>query len=109
MGLTGDKRPENEATFRAANENLKARLVSLEELGRIPFICECSDSECLGVVDVPLATYEAVRARPNDFLLLAGHETVKDERVVARHDGYVVVEKRQRTEEGSRDGDGPQP
>jgi hypothetical protein len=103
MASNGNKRPENEAVFRAANENLKASLVSLAELGNVPFICECSDGDCMEVVDVQLATYEEVRARPTDFLLRAGHETPTDERVVARHDGYVVVEKRQSVV-GPRDG-----
>jgi hypothetical protein len=103
MSNNRNKRPENEAAFRAANENLKANLVSLDEPGNVPFICECSDGDCMEVVDVPLATYEAVRAGNSDFLLRAGHETPTDERVVARHDGYVVVEKRQPIA-GSRDG-----
>jgi hypothetical protein len=109
MRSSTNKRPENEPVFRAANENLKANLVSLQELGSVPFICECSDGDCMEVVDVQLATYEEVRARPNDFLLRAGHETPTDERVVARNDGYVVVEKRQPVEEGSREGDSAGP
>jgi|1186.fasta_scaffold10179_3 hypothetical protein len=108
MSNNGNKRPENEAAFRAANENLRANLVSLEGLGNVPFICECSDGECMEVVDVPLATYQAVRAGRNDFLLRVGHETPTDERVVARHDGYVVVEKRQPVA-GFRDGDPAEP
>ena len=108
MASNGNKRPENEAAFRAANENLKANLVSLEERGNVPFICECSDGDCMEVVDVPLATYEGVRAGNNDFLLRAGHETPTDERVVARHDGYVVVEKRQPVA-GSQDSDPAEP
>lgn len=107
MRSSTNKRPENEA-FRAANENLKANLVLLEELGRVPFICECSNGDCMEVVDVPLATYEGVRVRPNDFLLRAGHEDPTDERVVGRYDGYVVVEKRQPVEEG-RGGDSAEP
>ncbi len=109
MRSSTNKRPENEAVFRAANENLKANLVSLDELERVPFICECSDGDCLQVVEVPLATYEDVRARPNDFLLRAGHENPSDERVVARYDGYVVVEKRQPVDAGSRDGESAGP
>lgn len=94
MRLNGDKRPENEALFRAANEQLKNQLSSLQEYGRIPFVCECSDADCMQVVDVPLAKYEEVRAGPNHFMLRAGHETPAHERVVAQQDGYVVVEKR---------------
>ncbi|MGZ8706920.1 MAG: hypothetical protein ACXW0F_04140 [Gaiellaceae bacterium] len=93
MSLTSNKRPENEALFRAANEGLKERLGSLTEGGRIPFVCECSDADCMDVVDVALATYEEVRTGPNHFLLRAGHETPAHEQIVARHDGYVVVEK----------------
>jgi hypothetical protein len=39
--------------------------------------------------------YEAVRANSNHFFTVAGHETAEEPlgEVVARADGYVVVEK----------------
>ena len=92
MATSGNKRPENEALFRAANQNLKATLGALEEGGRVPFICECSDAECMEIVDLPVSTYDEIHSRDR-FLLLAGHETADDEAVVARRDGYVVVKK----------------
>ena len=38
--------------------------------------------------------YESVRAYPERFLVLAGHEEVDIERVVEAHGSWVVVEKR---------------
>lgn len=87
-----DKRTRNEAIFRAANENLKERLRRLEQDGQIPFICECSDGDCLQVVEVPFRAYEAVRAGDH-FLLVPGHEDTATERVVGGGDGYIATEK----------------
>ncbi len=87
-----EKRTRNEEIFRAANQNLKERLGRSEEIGRAPFICECSDGDCLQVVEVPLPAYEAVRAG-HHFLLLPGHEDSAAELVVGDGDGYIVTEK----------------
>jgi hypothetical protein len=77
-------------------ERTAEELSSLQEGGRIPFLCECSDADCMELVDVSLAKCEEVRAGPNHFMLRAGHESPAHERVVAQQDGYVVVEKRVR-------------
>jgi hypothetical protein len=88
-----DKRTENEAVFRAANERLKDRLTLLEQNGRVPFICECSDANCLEVVDLALATYEDIRSQGEKrFFVLPGHNG-DGEDVVGKGDGFVVVEK----------------
>ncbi len=76
--------------FRGANERLKARLERLEWDERIPFICECPDGSCIVVVEVTRRQYEAVRARPDAYLVAPGHEPPGDD-VVEFGDGYVVV------------------
>ena len=96
FGVTaiGSKRPENEAVFRAANENVKGKLGRLTERGLVPFICECSDADCMDVVEVSISTFEDIHLSRTRFLLRAGHETSGHEDVVGQHDGYVIVEKR---------------
>ncbi len=91
--MAPDKRTENEAVFRAANEQLKDRLAGLEENGRVPFICECSDANCLEVVELALATYEDVRSQGDRrFFVRPGHNG-EGEDVVSNGDGFAVVEK----------------
>jgi hypothetical protein len=82
----------NEERFRNANERLKSRLADLAWADRIPFVCECSDADCMDVVDLTRAEYEGVRALAGAYLLAPGHERRLDGRVVERNDHYVVVE-----------------
>jgi hypothetical protein len=91
---TGHKRPENQALFHATNARLKNRLGSLESGGRVPFVCECEDGDCMDVIEVSLDTFDAVHAVVGRFLLRPGHETGSDEDVVSRSAGHVVIQKR---------------
>lgn len=84
---------QNEALFREVNERL-------EELGRrtgtaeggLDLVCECADETCVRRIRLSVRDYERVRAHPRRFVVLPGHE-VDVERLVARTDGYLVVEK----------------
>jgi hypothetical protein len=88
-----DKRTENEGVFRAANERLKDRLARLEENGHVPFICECSDANCLEIVELSPDTYADIRSQGDrHFFVLPGHNGA-GERVVGEGDGFAVVEK----------------
>ena len=81
---------KNEALFREINE----RLQGLNgDFGTSEWLCECSDIECVGRIVMTDAAYEAVRENGAHFALLAGHEQLDLERVVARHRGYVIAEK----------------
>jgi hypothetical protein len=91
-----DKRTENEAVFRAANERLRERVSELDGEAAIPFICECSDANCLEVVELTLPAYEDVRLQGEAcFFVLPGHNG-DGERVVRESDGFMVVEKFER-------------
>ena len=87
---------ENNERFRDANETIRGKA---DELGagmqRIPFLCECPVEGCVEILRLTRAQYGAVRAHPDQFMTAVGHE--QNERpvgeVVAREDGYVVVEK----------------
>ena len=91
--MDSDKRSENEAVFRAANERLKDRLPSLGAHQKVPFICECSDAACLEAVELTLPGYEDVRALGDrQFFVLPGHNG-EGETVVGQGDGFVIVRK----------------
>ena len=82
----------NEALFREFNERVEdlADTVGAE---RIRFVCECGDLDCLKRVELTRAAYEEVRSDPKRFAVAPGHEKPEVERVVARGEGYLVVEK----------------
>jgi hypothetical protein len=84
------RRARNEALFREINE----RLQGLNgDYGTAEWLCECSDLECVARIELTDAEYEEVRRYGARFVLLAGHEQLDIERVVAHHGRYVVAEK----------------
>jgi hypothetical protein len=94
-----DRVARNHALFRDVNE----RIYSLtEEFGSHPaddglslaFVCECGSVTCTSQVLVETDDYSRIRAHPEHFLVLAGHEQSDLERVVESNSHYVVVEGR---------------
>ena len=57
-----EKRAANEATFRDANERIRATEQELDPpLERVPYLCECDDVECRGLMRLTALEYERVR------------------------------------------------
>jgi hypothetical protein len=93
VGAPEDRIARNEALFRSVNERVRDLAASQAETEAIRFVCECGRSDCAGTIELTLQEYEAVRADPAQFMVVAGHESHDVETVVARHDGYDVVRK----------------
>jgi hypothetical protein len=96
MAAAEERKALNEVTFREANEKLDRAALELLRDGDgspVPFLCECSRGSCTEVVLVTLPEYEQVRAGAARGLQVPGHEDLSVERVVARHDRFVVTEK----------------
>jgi hypothetical protein len=88
--LSRERAKRNEAVFRAVNEEIDDRRGS----SAMEYVCECADPACSETIVVGHVDYEAVRNGGDDrFLVVPGHEREEIERVVARHDRYLVVEK----------------
>ena len=93
--ISGDekKRAETEATFRAANERIRAAERELDPpMDRVPYLCECDDVACREPIQLTTAEYERLRADGATFVVAHGHPSEGD--VVEEHDGYLVVQKR---------------
>jgi hypothetical protein len=85
----------NRSVFREVNERI--RDISVERwAGPDPagFLCECRDTACVEVLSLAVTEYDTIRSVPNRFVLLDGHESPDVEAVVARNNGYVIVERR---------------
>jgi hypothetical protein len=93
--LTAQRVAQNQARFREANEGIEQAAVEYAVDGSLPFICECSDPECVEILRLKLAEYEAVRAAPTHFIHASGHRRDGEGwgNVIERRDGYEVVEK----------------
>ena len=91
-----DRIARNEALFRELNAELERGLSTLEQdpEERAAFVCECGLAECSQMVKLPLEDYKRVHLDDRRFVVLPGHEAVDVERVVEKHDGWLVVEKR---------------
>jgi hypothetical protein len=86
------KRAENEATFRDANERIRAAERALEPpLERVPYICECDDVHCREQIRLTAAEYERVREDGATFAIAHGHPSDGD--TVEEHEEYLVVRK----------------
>ena len=57
--------------------------------GPRPYLCECSDTRCTRTMLIEGGIYTDVRANPNRFVVLPGHEEGLD--VVENGVDYVVV------------------
>jgi hypothetical protein len=83
---------QNEALFRALNENVEQ--FHTDTGGRLEFVCECSSPNCIEKVKATEAEYEAVRSKATTFLVARGHDDPAVEEVVEQVDRFLVVEKR---------------
>lgn len=86
------KRAENEATFRDANERIRATERKLDPpLEQVPYLCECDDVACRETIRLAAPEYERVREDGATFAIAPGHSS--DGEVVERHEDYLVVRK----------------
>jgi hypothetical protein len=82
---------QNTSLLRQVNERIREVIKAWGDASEpVGFLCECGDPNCVGVVKIMTADYEAIRSAPGRFLLLGGHELEAGE-VVARNNGYVIV------------------
>jgi hypothetical protein len=87
---------ENNRLFREANERIRATSSEYSDpVDPIPFLCECPREDCTAIVRLSPSEYSAIRANSTHFFTATGHELNEEPvgEVVARHDGYVIVEK----------------
>ena len=88
------RREENQKVFRKGNERLHDLVENrVNDSTPVPFLCECAAEDCQGRVEVQLAEWEAVAARPNHYLMVAGHQRSEGEQIVGSVGEYDVVQK----------------
>lgn len=100
-----DRRARNEAIFRNANEAIKNLVRELASVADQPyaFVCECDDMSCTAQPELTIGDYERIRADDTHFLVAVGHHDPARERVIERHEHYLLVEKQGRAAELARE------
>jgi hypothetical protein len=87
------RREENQKTFQGGNEVLRNAAEKIGLKTDVPFMCECANIDCHGQVDVTTSEWETVAARPNHFLMIAGHQRSEGEEVVGSLRDYQIARK----------------
>lgn len=82
---------ENEQRFRVFNEGVREVGETLG--GKPSFACECGDADCVLTIDLTQEEYRHARSDARWFAVLPEHNRPDVERVVERHDAYLIVRK----------------
>ena len=98
-----ERQARNEGLMRTVNDQLAAideQATSwADSEQQFEFQCECGrDQGCEARVRMTLGEYERVRSQRDRFAVMPGHENGELERVVARGDTYLIVDKRDEVE-----------
>jgi hypothetical protein len=83
----------NEALFREVNDRIDQLQGTVGQDRTFEIVCECGDSSCVERFTISAGEYAAVRSDVHRFVVVPGHEVPDLERIVERHELYVVVEK----------------
>jgi hypothetical protein len=85
---------KNEELFRNVNERIETLSQTVaQDDPMMEYLCECDSAGCYERVRATRGEYESVRAEPTHFIVLAGHQDPKVERVTFSNDRFLVVEK----------------
>jgi hypothetical protein len=83
----------HQALFREVNERIEELAGTFGIEDELTILCECGSGRCDERIALREDEYERLRRIPTHFAVRPGHEIADVERVVERHDGFVVVEK----------------
>ena len=91
MTSSEERLAKNEILFRQVNERLDDMATSWSKT--TDYLCECSDTSCVEIVELTNDEYERVRSRATLFVVVPGHERPEIEKVVEANEGFLFVEK----------------
>lgn len=77
---------------RKINNRIRRR-TGLNGNDEISAVCECVNTDCEGLIRVSVAQYRQLRENSSRFLVLVGHESPGPERIVARGENWLIVQK----------------
>ena len=88
-----ENRFRNSSLFRQVNERVREVSEGWGDPAQpIGFLCECA-ADCVEVLGVTIADYDATRATPGRFFIVRGHALPEADAILAEVNGCVVVER----------------
>ena len=93
MALSDERLAKNEILFRAVTERLDELGEAAPWSKRTDYLCECSDTSCIEIVELTQDEYERVRSRATVFVVVPGHQRPEIEKVIEENEGFMLVEK----------------
>jgi hypothetical protein len=98
---------ENEVYFRQMNESVQKGFDELKQMAKednqehlitehdtpLNFYCECSNEDCKQRIPLTLDEYKAAHKNSDTFIVTPGHEITNIEKVIAKEQNYMIVEK----------------
>jgi hypothetical protein len=90
LDLRQQRAAENESLFREVNERIEDMSANA---AFTQFVCECVVEACDQRVAMTVEEYEHVRAAPNRFFVLPGHDEPDVDAVIEATERYLVIEK----------------
>ena len=88
------RREEHQKLFRRGNESLHdAAIAAGSELSPVPFMCECADLDCLGLVAITPGEWDDIAVKPNHYVMMAGHQRSEGQEVIGSIHEYDVARK----------------
>ncbi len=88
-----ERAARNEEVFRDVNRGIGAGAEQHNVQTPLPFHCECAQASCVETVQVLPSDYRRVVKERYWFIVIAGHEDPRVERVVEEQEAFRVVEK----------------
>jgi hypothetical protein len=88
-----ERAARNEEIFRDVNNRIEEGAKQHGVETPLPFHCECERADCLETIELAPEDYERIVHERYHFVLIPGHEDDAIERVVERHETFLVVEK----------------
>jgi hypothetical protein len=96
MDTRAERIGRNEDLFRKVNDQIEGVNEAFGVFtGTMSILCECGKIECIEQIELTLDAYRELRTDPTRFAVKPGHELPDVERVVERHEGYFVVQKKE--------------
>ena len=93
MASRTERLAENQRTFRRANERFEELVEDHSDGYKVPFLCECADTCCLGRIELTASDYYAIHLDRSQYIILNDHLTITGERLVEQVDGFQIVSK----------------
>ena len=79
----------NQELFREVNDRI-AELAAKWAGGPMGVVCECANTGCVQMIQIPVQEYRRVRRSRGWFVIIPGH-IAEDEQLIERHASYDIV------------------